>query len=503
MIQQQDSSIIFNDLIITGNPSSSDFLDSGRLQINNSLTFYNCKFNGNFSFKISSRKKIKIVDCKAERGRIAFRYSKIKVLEVHNFEGGVSVFDSNVDALALEANQITIWKSIIGQAQITGDRNSLISIKNSTFSTSSKYYRESFPGFGEITQSKAHEDSISQVLQSKVLFKDFKSLSISALDGGNIEISGCQFISKDKNGFASISGTFESIDIKESVFKNSLIFNSCRVNQSFSLRGNKFQAGLSIKDLDFPASRNFMNWNEFDGEKLWVPTEFVDTSSFSTHRTVYSDVPGMFKKNIYLQLYKASSTKEISNLYSYEDLIDSYQKLYNIFKQRGDLESCNYCYSEMKDVQTRRFKFLYHQNPTFNSFFRWRLSTLMKVYTNHGTDPAKAITISFWTIVFFGVFYFFFPSDWDVTSKTALVKKYKLFVEKNEHGYLKPFLSLILGFLISLVNAVTLSLNSFTTLGFGNIPTHGIARYVCIIQGFIGWFLLSIFTVALINQVLF
>ena len=61
---------------------------------------------------------------------------------------------------------------------------------------------------------------------------------------------------------------------------------------------------------------------------------------------------------------------------------------------------------------------------------------------------------------------------------------------------------MILGFLISLLNALTLSLNSFVTLGFGNIPTRGLARYICIIQGFIGWFLLSIFTVALINQVL-
>jgi hypothetical protein len=52
------------------------------------------------------------------------------------------------------------------------------------------------------------------------------------------------------------------------------------------------------------------------------------------------------------------------------------------------------------------------------------------------------------------------------------------------------------------VNAITLSVNAFTTLGFGIIPTKGLARYVAIIQGFIGWFLLSIFIVALINQVL-
>ena len=61
---------------------------------------------------------------------------------------------------------------------------------------------------------------------------------------------------------------------------------------------------------------------------------------------------------------------------------------------------------------------------------------------------------------------------------------------------------MLAGFLLSLVNALTLSLNAFVTLGFGTIPTTGIARYVCIVQGFIGWFLLSLFTVALINQVL-
>ena len=56
--------------------------------------------------------------------------------------------------------------------------------------------------------------------------------------------------------------------------------------------------------------------------------------------------------------------------------------------------------------------------------------------------------------------------------------------------------------LIRCLNAVTLSLNAFSTLGFGEIPTKGLARYVTIIQGFIGWFLLSIFLVSLIGQIL-
>jgi hypothetical protein len=103
----------------------------------------------------------------------------------------------------------------------------------------------------------------------------------------------------------------------------------------------------------------------------------------------------------------------------------------------------------------------------------------------------------------FSIFYFFFPSEWDTKSKGQLILDYKVFAEKNEQGYFKPFLRLSVGFFISLINAITLSLNSFVTLGFGTIPTSGLARYVCILQGFIGWFLLSIFTASLINQVMF
>jgi hypothetical protein len=101
------------------------------------------------------------------------------------------------------------------------------------------------------------------------------------------------------------------------------------------------------------------------------------------------------------------------------------------------------------------------------------------------------------------VFYIFYPSEWDVTSKARLIADFKDFADKNEKGRFKPFMALVAGFGISVINAITLSLNSFVTLGFGTIPTTGAARYVCILQGFIGWFLLSIFTVSLINQILF
>ncbi|MEM6516973.1 MAG: potassium channel family protein [Bacteroidota bacterium] len=65
---------------------------------------------------------------------------------------------------------------------------------------------------------------------------------------------------------------------------------------------------------------------------------------------------------------------------------------------------------------------------------------------------------------------------------------------------------LIIGLLydlfIKVLNALMLSINTFTTLGFGEIPIKGLPRYLAIIQGFIGWFMLTIFSVSLISQLL-
>ena len=176
--------------------------------------------------------------------------------------------------------------------------------------------------------------------------------------------------------------------------------------------------------------------------------------------------------------------------------------MYSIYNSRGDLESANACYAEMKEIQRRRLKFIYDKEGGFANFFRWQLLVLLKIYTNHGTDPALAMVISVYVIFIFALLYFFFPSEWDVTTKSKLLQDFRDFAGKNNKGYFKPFLTVLVGFGLSMINAFTLSLNSFVTLGFGNIPAKGFARYVCVIEGFIGWFLLSIFTVALINQVL-
>jgi hypothetical protein len=55
---------------------------------------------------------------------------------------------------------------------------------------------------------------------------------------------------------------------------------------------------------------------------------------------------------------------------------------------------------------------------------------------------------------------------------------------------------------IRALNSIALSVNAFSTLGFGQIPVRGLTKYVAIIEGFIGWFMLSVFIVSLLSQMM-
>jgi len=90
--------------------------------------------------------------------------------------------------------------------------------------------------------------------------------------------------------------------------------------------------------------------------------------------------------------------------------------------------------------------------------------------------------------------------------------------QQTAWGNLKGFKKLWAAFLILLIsvffvvyvlvvkffNSLVMSLNSFVVIGFGSLPEEDstIAMYLSIIEGIIGWFLLTIFTITLFSQVL-
>lgn len=284
-----------------------------------------------------------------------------------------------------------------------------------------------------------------------------------------------------------------------------------------------------------------------------------------------------------LDNYRQKQMIEDVNFYNSEVALRGLFK--NYFDSRHDATSANQFYIEIKDLETRRLAYLYHQNPTFDGFFKWRINQFLKIFSAYGTEPAKAVTFSVYVIIAFAFIYLFFPNHWDSHGKDRILHRYQFFFKylnkdagmhdvyledmqdelahyngfKNffiENGKTVPkfFLAtalplyrwsiastkttswflqkidifkgkwvdlptpqraakttlLIFTFVIALLydvfikmlNALMLSINTFTTLGFGEIPIKGLPRYLAIIQGFIGWFMLTIFSVSLISQLL-
>jgi len=288
--------------------------------------------------------------------------------------------------------------------------------------------------------------------------------------------------------------------ISKNTIKTGLSLNYFEIERSLKMTDNIFNK-VALNKFIFPELRNEIYWSDFSKFKIsFLPSEIFLHPLFGETFDQFDTAS-----------FSGNSKINDTNNTDFLQLIRVYQNMHDIFKVNGDKESANQCYAEMKLVETNRWLYLYTQNKSFENFFRWQLSVFLNYFTDYGTNPAKAVIKSGRVILLFSIFYLFFPSDWDVTNRAEFLKRWKELLrgrtkEQRQKSSLAFFFSslffiLYTGF-IHLLNALTLSLNAFTTLGFGDIPTHGAARYVTIVQGFIGWFLLTIFSVSLINQVL-
>jgi hypothetical protein len=442
----------------------------GQLQIGR-MFFINCRFKGDVEMDSVTMQLLELKDCTID---------------------AVTLYDVNID---------TLW--------VQGGTAREISLKsfsfaNPTFATSQVQrvlmYELDIDYFQSISTSiwELHIELPEQ--------NGFVTVDHSKIEYAFLHNTRALKVSDSELGLAHLQLAMDEIDIERTRITKELLLNWVTLSGSFRVAESQFDGFLTISKLAVPAENIELPFSQVANGKLRAAmgyTRFKPDLNYSFEQMDYITKDSL-TVNVLDSTYRAGS-RDSSFLIAplFDKLVYNYQRLYNSYKARGDVESANACYVEMKELDRSRLRYRYQKDPSFKSFFRLQLSTLLKLYTEYGTDPAKAIVASMYVVLIFAFFYFFFPSDWDVTSKSRLVNNYREFIEKNEKGYFRPFLRLTSGFTLSFVNALTLSLNAFTTLGFGNIPTHGLARYVCVVQGFIGWFLLSIFTVALISQALF
>ena len=295
------------------------------------------------------------------------------------------------------------------------------------------------------------------------------------------------------------------------------------------------------------------------------------------------DYDEIYKVDTIFNNYKNKYKFEYENSYKYE--MQLLGQFYDFYKLQHDADYSNQVYVEFKNLETKRYAYLYKEHPAFNTFFTWKINQFLKVFSGYGTNPSLSIIFSLYVIFIFAFVYMLFPNNWETGKKNKLMNRLQFFTkyfrqdegireiyeEERQHDIMsytefrdymhhskkeipnffiwlarpiyyfssynykmtgrvlrhtdilkgrwvdlpkrkKLVTSFIIGswmlalilldILIKFFNALTLSINTFTTLGFGEIPIKGIPRYLAVIQGFIGWFMLTIFSVALISQLL-
>ena len=295
------------------------------------------------------------------------------------------------------------------------------------------------------------------------------------------------------------------------------------------------------------------------------------------------DYDEIYKVDTIFNNYKNKYKFEYENSYKFE--MQLLGQFYDFYKLQHDADYSNQVYVEFKNLETKRYAYLYKEHPAFNTFFTWKINQFLKVFSGYGTNPSLSIIFSLYVIFIFAFVYMLFPNNWETGKKNKLMNRLQFFTkyfrqdegireiyeEERQHDIMsytefrdymhhskkeipnffiwlarpiyyfssynykmtgrvlrhtdilkgrwvdlpkrkKLVTSFIIGswmlalilldILIKFFNALTLSINTFTTLGFGEIPIKGIPRYLAVIQGFIGWFMLTIFSVALISQLL-
>mgnify|MGYP005990990637 CR=1 FL=1 len=389
------------------------------------------------------------------------------------------------------------------------------------------------------------------------------------------------------NGFANIY-----IDASNftSVFGNQ--FNDYRVNfskaawgtsQVYIVEENSFNKELLIH-IDNFSSNHIYRWTQWKEKVLSTLgydaylKHLINTGN--NNSLGYDDL--FYSDSIYNN-YKDTGKYKVEKAYKFE--MQLLGQFYDFYKLQHDSDYANLVYIEFKNLETKRYKYLHKNNPTFDSFFTWKINQFLKVFSSYGTNPSLSIVFSLYVIFLFAFVYMLFPNNWENGKKNKLMNRIKFFTkyftqkegikeiyeEEKQHDVMsyeefkeymhnskkeipsyflwltrpiyyfssynykmtgrvlrhtdilkgrwvdlpkrkKVATSFVIGIwivtliiidlLIKFLNALTLSINTFTTLGFGEIPMKGIPRYLAVIQGFIGWFMLTIFSVALISQLL-
>jgi len=350
------------------------------------------------------------------------------------------------------------------------------------------------------------------------------------------------------NEFTLQNENVERINFNNSNFSKSINLDSVSINKDFSAKGME----LPEYNVDFSWNllKNKLNFALTDSTTYNAQTkeELADEKLYNEYITSYKKFFSVFKNkgdlksaNACYAEMKDTETRRLKYFYTTEGGVDNYLNyklnvFLKFFAEYGTSPITSvkisgwvilifaffyfFFYSEWDKINR---KFLINKGEKLLSYFNSE-QNLEELYSDKHKEDLSTFTqfkrhikesktqVPFFFMLFLKPLYWvavlklkgnkalykrieFLQGRWvDLTiGKKLLIGSFTFLTILTYGFYLIAIRSL---------NSLILSINTFTTLGFGDIPVIGISRYVAILEGFLGWFLLSIFSVSLISQIL-
>jgi hypothetical protein len=294
------------------------------------------------------------------------------------------------------------------------------------------------------------------------------------------------------------SATFTKIaDFEKAVFLGDTDFSMARFNtvaffkESFFFNAEALE--LIDKNEETKFKKNVEESDEDSGENFLVELNLDDSYFYL--------IKGISFNYIFPHLQRR--LKKSSNNYGTvrAQLIKNYGYLYENFKKIGVFEDANEIYYQKRLLEAET------ENGNWMRFWNWLLDSTCK----YGTDVKQVVKISFYIIVFFTLMFFLnicpliqdYLGTIEIKDKDKWIKKEKLSeIYGRSSTRIEGFTGIITATIKHLWHAFYLSVNTFTTVGTGDIIATRFFRVLVLMEGFMGWLILGLFIIVLSAQYL-
>ncbi|MFW6224960.1 MAG: potassium channel family protein [Bacteroidota bacterium] len=304
-----------------------------------------------------------------------------------------------------------------------------------------------------------------------------------AFDGSQLILSRMTF---KKSHLGSGVLTFEEAEYGDSeVLFDDTDFGDCNVYFGKSLFNKLSLTSCQInKHIDFKVSKcNYLNLSDT------IVRDIIDFSSYN--HTVNISCLNIAGMRLIGQIYIDWFDNNLKNIITKQVETNDIQKAeqFRILKENFSRIG-NYKYEDLAYIQFKRYEQKDHLNTILNSsrinlitkypfhLFKWIVVDKMGLYA---TSPARVLRSVFIVYLSFSFLHITCP-----------------YIMNTAISCIHPESS----FIMRVLDTLYYSLITFSTVGYGDCTPTGFLKFIASIEGFIGPFMLSYFTVAFVRKIL-